>query len=52
MDKLYKDLSSLTPWVMWLLPSLFFAFQFVVRIIPGLVMPELMQKFQIDATAY
>lgn len=40
------------PWVMWFLPSLFFAYQFIVRIIPGLVMPELMSKFQIDATSY
>ncbi len=40
------------PWIMWLLPSLFFAYQFIVRIIPGLVMSELMLKYQIDATAY
>lgn len=37
---------------MWFLPSLFFAYQFIIRITPGLVMPEIMQKFQIDATSY
>jgi sugar phosphate permease len=40
------------PWLMWALPTSFFAYQFMMRIIPGLIMPELIQKFQIDATAY
>ena len=33
----------LLPWVMWFFPLLFFGFQFVLRLIPGLVMPEFRQ---------
>lgn len=40
------------PWLMWVGPLAFFAYQFVIRVAPGLMMPELMQKFSIDATDY
>lgn len=40
------------PWLMWGLTTLFFAYQFIMRLAPGLVMPELMQKFTVDATEY
>lgn len=40
------------PWLMWGVTTLFFAYQFIMRLAPGLVMQELMQKFGIDATAY
>ncbi len=39
-------------WLMWGVATLFFAYQFIMRLTPGLVMPELMQKFQINATDY
>lgn len=39
-------------WLMWAVAVFFFAYQFVIRLTPGLVMPELMQKFQIDATSF
>ncbi len=39
-------------WLMWALAVFFFAYQFVVRLTPGLVMPKLMQKFQIDAASF
>lgn len=37
---------------MWLVAVTFFAFQFVLRLYPGLVMTEIMTKFQINATAF
>lgn len=40
------------PWLMWGFTTLFFAYQFVMRLAPGLVMPELMQKYNIEATEY
>lgn len=43
---------TLMPWVMWFLPLSFFGFQFILRLFPGLVMPEIMDKYQIDATSY
>lgn len=39
-------------WLMWAVAVFFFAYQFVMRVTPGLVMPELMQKFQIDAASF
>ncbi len=40
------------PWVMWFFPLAFFAFQFILRLFPGLIMPELLQKYQISATDF
>lgn len=39
-------------WIMWSLPLLFFALQFVARLFPGLVMPEMMAQYNVDATAF
>ncbi len=39
-------------WFMWLVAVTFFAFQFVLRLFPGLVMTEIMTKFHIDATSF
>ena len=44
--------SRFMSWSMWAVAVLFFAYQFVMRVAPGLVMPDLMQKFQIDATSF
>ena len=45
-------ISYLVPVLMWGLATTFFAFQFIIRIVPGLVMPDLMQKFHINATSF
>ncbi len=45
-------MSVFHPWVMWFFSVLFFAYQFVMRVFPGLCVPEIMQKFQIDATDF
>jgi sugar phosphate permease len=37
---------------MWSIAVTFFAFQFVLRLFPGLVMPEIMEKFKIGATSF
>ena len=36
------------PWVMWFFPLVFFGFQFILRLFPGLVMPEFLEKYQIS----
>ena len=46
------NIESKKSWVMWLMAVTFFAFQFVLRLDPGLVMPEIMGKFQVDATSF
>lgn len=37
---------------MWLFPLLFFAYQFILRLWPGLMMPQIMQQFAIDASSF
>ena len=41
--------SSFWPFLMWLFPCLFFAYQFILRLWPGLMMQPIMQQFSIDA---
>ncbi len=43
---------SFMPYLLWLIPVLFFAYQFILRLWPSLMMQTVMQKFAIDATAY
>ncbi|MBY0501469.1 MAG: MFS transporter [Alphaproteobacteria bacterium] len=45
-------MSSFHPWVMWFFAVLFFGYQFIMRVFLGLCVPEIMQKFQIDATDF
>lgn len=40
------------PWLMWVLPLSFFAYQFILRLWPGLMMQQIMEQFSIDATAF
>lgn len=37
---------------MWFLPTLFFAFQFILRLWPGLMMDSITQQFAINATMF
>jgi MFS family permease len=40
------------PYVMWLFPLLFFAYQFILRLWPGLMMQSIMEQFTIDASHF
>ncbi len=40
------------PFFMWLFPLLFFAYQFVLRLWPGLMVQQIMAQFSIDATHF
>lgn len=40
------------PYFMWLLPLLFFAYQFILRLWPGLMMDQIMEQFSIDASHF
>ena len=45
-------MSAFRPWVMWFFTALFFSFQFIIRLFPGLCVPEIMHKFQMNATEF
>lgn len=40
------------PYAMWVLPLSFFTYQFILRLWPSLMMQQIMQQFQIDATSF
>lgn len=46
--KQYKYL----PFLMWLLPLLFFTYQFILRLWPGLMMSQIKEQFSIDASQF
>lgn len=39
-------------WFVWFLASFFYAYQYILRVLPNLMMPEIMQKYQIDASGF
>ena len=43
---------SLQVWSMWLLGSIFYAYQYILRVLPNIIMPDLMAKFDIDAATF
>lgn len=49
---MHSQKNNYLPWVMWLFPLLFFAYQFVLRLWPGLMMQHIMTQFSIDASGF
>ncbi len=43
---------SIQSLLMWFFTVLFFAYQFIMRVFPGLCVSEIMHKYQVDATDY
>ena len=43
---------SLFSFTIWFFPIIFFAFQFILRLFPGLVMPELMAHYQVNSAEF
>ncbi|MCP4922456.1 MAG: MFS transporter, partial [bacterium] len=39
-------------WSLWAIASLFYAYQYVIRVLPNILMPEIMDKFQMDASLF
>ena len=40
------------PYVMWAFPLLFFAYQFILRLWPGLMMQQMMMQFSISSSQF
>jgi predicted MFS family arabinose efflux permease len=40
------------PYLMWLIPLVFFGYQFILRLWPGLMMDPIMRQFAIDSTSF
>lgn len=39
-------------WFIWFLASFFYAYQYILRVLPNIMMPDIMQKYQIDAALF
>lgn len=49
---MFMQLSKCRPILMWLLPMSFFAYQFILRLWPGLMMQPIMEQLSIDASQF
>ncbi len=39
-------------WLMWSLASFFYAYQYILRVLPNIMMADILEKFQIDASLF
>lgn len=44
--------SRISVWLAWFLASLFYAYQYILRVLPNITMPEIMRRFDIDAEIF
>jgi predicted MFS family arabinose efflux permease len=44
--------SRAVAWIMWGIASLFYAYQYILRVIPNIMLNDIMNQFQIDAAAF
>ncbi|MCP4922772.1 MAG: MFS transporter [bacterium] len=44
--------TSIQSWFMWSLASLFYAYQYILRVMPNIMMPQIIEKYQIDASVF
>lgn len=44
--------SAFILWTIWFLSSLFYAYQYIIRVLPNILMPEILEKYQIDANIF
>lgn len=49
---MYTQQHKYLPFLMWLFPLLFFTFQFILRLWPGLMMHQIMEQYSIDASHF
>ncbi len=45
-------LVKILPWIMWFIATVFFAYQFILRIFPALIINDTMSRFGITASQY
>ncbi|MBS0623409.1 MAG: MFS transporter [Verrucomicrobia bacterium] len=51
------SVSSLNPkrsiaWFVWLIASVFYAYQYILRVMPNIMLSDIMERFEIGATAF
>jgi len=49
---MFNKQNKYLPFIMWIFPLLFFTYQFILRLWPGLMMQPIMEQFSIDASHF
>lgn len=44
--------SRFVAWSVWLIASIFYAYQYILRVMPNIIMDDIMINFKVDATAF
>ena len=44
--------SRAATWMVWSIASVFYAYQYVLRVMPNIMLPDIMQRFNIDAATF
>src|ERR1700690_2834479 len=39
-------------WMIWIIASVFYAYQYVLRVMPSIMLTDIMQQFRIDALTF
>ncbi len=47
-----QSTSTITAWFVWFLASFFYAYQYILRVLPNIMMSDILQKFHIEAGAF
>lgn len=44
--------SRVIAWTVWIIASIFYAYQYILRVMPNIMLDDIMQQFQIDAATF
>ncbi|MBX9639985.1 MAG: MFS transporter, partial [Mycobacteriaceae bacterium] len=44
--------TRMTAWTIWLIASIFYAYQYILRVMPNIMLNDIMQQFNIDAATF
>ncbi len=50
--RMQQQKKSISIWLMWSLASFFYAYQYILRVLPNIMMSDILEKFQIDASLF
>lgn len=46
------SLSRTMAWMLWIIASIFYAYQYVLRVMPSIMLTDIMERFQLDAGSF
>src|SRR5205085_4252833 len=44
--------SRMVAWTIWIIASIFYAYQYILRVMPNIMLDDIMQQFHIDAATF